>query len=193
MKRVLFASIIALALAQLAMAQSELAEFPVGTTEMSYRIVSEGLTEPQLLTLTITGLPDGRYRVRLTTEATGTPDQLGLFGFLLGTTSVQAGMGDVDFSALAALLPHRQDLALGEDYILPDGGTFHAEERKAIAGVECLLGTYTTPQHPGTRIILAFSLNQPVLIAPLIRVERRAGSDWKTSFELELTGYSFRK
>ncbi len=176
--------------ASLALAQSDLSEFPLGTTEMGYRITSDKLPEPQTLTLTVTGLPDGRYRVRMTTEATGTPEQLGLFGLLLGMTSLKSGIADVDLSPLAALFPHRDDLVPGEDYILPGRGTFHASEVRSIAGIPCLVGTYTDPDHPHTRTTIAFSLRMPLLVSPLIRVERIEGGERKVILSLELVSYS---
>jgi hypothetical protein len=173
-----------------ALAQSDLSQFPLGTTEMGYRITSDKLTEPEILSITVTGLPDGRYRVRMTTEATGTPGELGLFGFLLGMTTVRSGIADIDLSPLAALFPHRGDLVPGEDYILPGQGTFHASEIRPIAGVPCLVGTYTDPDHPHTRTTIAFSLEKPLLISPLIRVERIKGEDREVILSLELISYS---
>ncbi len=170
--------------------QNDLSDFPVGTTEMAYRIQTDELTDPQTLTLTVTGLPDGRYRIRMTAESTGTPDQLSLFGFLFGMTTVRSGGTDIDFGPISALLSHRTDLAAGEDYILPGGGTFHAEKSEDIAGIPCLIGTYIDPDHPDTRTTLAFSLEKPVFISPIIKVEEKKGGEWTTTFLLELTSYT---
>ena len=170
--------------------QNELSDFPVGTTDMSYQIRTEQLPEPQTLDLTVTGLADGRYRVRMTAESVGTPDQLSLFGFLFGMTSVRSGGTDIDFGPISALLSHRTDLAAGEDYILPGGGTFHAEKEEKIAGIPCLIGSYTDPDHPNTRTTLAFSLKKPVFISPLIKVEENRDGKWTTTFLLELTSYT---
>jgi len=171
--------------------QTELSDFPLGTTTMSYKIQTDELTDPQLLTLTVTGLPDGRYRIRMTAESTGTPDQLSLFGFLFGMTTVRSGGTNIDFTPIAALLSHREALSAGEDYILPGGGTFHAEKNTDIAGIPCLVGAYTDPDHPNTRITLAFSLEKPVFISPLIKVEEKRAGDWASTFVLQLTAYSF--
>ncbi len=170
--------------------QNDLSDFPLGTTEMSYRIQTEELPEPQTLDLIVTGLSDGRYRVRMTAESVGTPDQLSLFGFLFGMTTVRSGGTDIDFGPISALLSHRTDLAAGEDYILPGGGTFHAEKEEQIAGISCLIGSYTDPDHPNTRTTLAFSLKMPVFISPLIKVEEEKGEKWTTTFLLELTSYA---
>lgn len=170
--------------------QNELSDFPVGTTEMTYRITTADLPDPQTLELTVTGLPDGRYRVRMTAESTGTPDQLSLFGFMFGMTTVRSGGTDIDFGPISALLSHRDVLAVGEDYVLPGGGSFHATAEQDIAGIPCLIGTYTDPDHPNTRTTLAFSREKPVFIAPLIKVEERHGSGWEVTFLLELTSYS---
>lgn len=170
--------------------QNDLSDFPVGTTDMTYRIQTDELTDPQTLALTVTGLSDGRYRIRMTAESTGTPDQLNLFGFLFGMTTVRSGGTDIDFGPISALLAHRTDLTVGEDYILPGGGTFHAEKNEDISGITCLIGTYTDPDHPDTRTTLAFSLEKPVFISPLIKVEEKKGGKWATTFLLELTSYS---
>ncbi len=170
--------------------QNDLSDFPVGTTDMSYRIQTEELPEPQTLDLIVTGLSDGRYRVRMIAESIGTPDQMSLFGFLFGMTTVRSGGTDINFGPISALLSHRTDLAAGEDYILPGGGTFHAEKEEKIAGIPCLLGTYTDPDHPDTMTTLAFSLEKPVFISPLIKVEEKKEGKWTTTFLLELTSYT---
>ncbi len=174
-----------------AYAQTKLTDFPAGTTTMAYRITTDKLTTPQTLTLTVTGLPEGRYQIKMTTEATGTPDELGVFGFLFGATSVASGMANVDFGPISALLAHRSDLTPNEDYILPGGGTFHAGSKVTIAGISCLSGVYIDPTNPDTRTALAFSLVKPVFVSPLIKVEEKQSGKWVTTFLLELTAYSF--
>ena len=174
-----------------ACAQTALTDFPAGTTTMAYRITTDKLTTPQTLILEVTGLGNDRYHIKMTTEATGTPDELGVFGFLFGATSVASGMANVDFGPISALLAHRADLTAGEDYILPGGGTFHAEKDENIGGIPCLSGVYTDPAHPNTRTTLAFSLQKPVFVSPLIKVEEKRAGDWITTFILELTAYTF--
>ena len=172
-------------------AQTALTDFPVGTTTMAYRITTDKLTTPQTLILEVTGLGNGRYHLKMITEATGTPDELGVFGFLFGATSVSSGMANVDFGPISALLAHRADLTAGEDYILPGGGTFHAGKDENIGGIPCLSGVYTDPAHPNTHTTLAFSLQKPVFVSPLIKVEEKHADTWLTTFLLELTAYTF--
>lgn len=174
-----------------AYAQSTLTNFPVGTTTMAYQIITDRLTAPQMLTLTVTGLTGGRYRIKMTTEATGTPDELGAFGFLFGATSMTSGMGNVNFGPISALLPHLDDLTVGEDYVLSGGGIFHVVADQEVAGIPCLSGVYTDPDHPDTRTTLALSLSKPVFVSPLIKVEEKHSGEWSTTFLLELTAYSF--
>ncbi len=173
-----------------AYAQTKLSDFPIGTTTMAYKIATNKLTTPQTLALTVTGLADGRYRIKMTTEATGTPDELGTFGFLFGAARVESGMGNVGFGPISALLPHLDDLTVGEDYVLPGGGSFHVVADQEIAGVPCLSGVYTDPDHPDTRTTLAFSRSTPVFVSPLIKVEEKHSGKWVTTFLLKLTFYS---
>lgn len=171
--------------------QNELADFPRGTTSMVYEMRTEEVAAPQYLSLTVTGLEDGRYQLRMTAESTGTPEELSLFGFLFGMTTFRSGRSDVSIDPLAALIARREHLAEGEEYLLPGGGTFATTAVVEIASVRCLQGTYTSPDEPDTRMTLAFSLSEPVFISPLVHVEKKQEGVWVMTFSLELTKYTF--
>ena len=65
-----------------ALAQADLADFPLGTTTMIWQLSGTDLPSPQTLRLEVTGLEEGRYHVLLSVEAEGTPEDLGMLGFL---------------------------------------------------------------------------------------------------------------
>ncbi len=55
--------------------QSEVKDFPVGTTTMVYELKTEDVAAPETITLTVVGSGDGTYRLTLTLDASGTPDE----------------------------------------------------------------------------------------------------------------------
>ncbi len=175
-----------------AAAQADLAAFPLGTTTMVYNVSSEGISEPQILELVVTVHGDDRYTVRMTTEATGSEEELAAgFGFIFGAASVSSGTGrDVNYSSIQALIDQRDRLQEGEDYALP-GGDFVDVKRVEIAGLDCLEGTIIDPDKPGSRTIIAFSLTAPVYISPRIRVEELREEEWVETFLMELVEYRY--
>jgi len=176
-----------------AFGQSDLDVFPIGTTKMVYRITSEEMSEPQILELVVTAHGDDRYTIRMSTEQTGTEDELATgFGFIFGAATVSSGAGhDVSYSSLQALMDQRNRLQEGQDYLLPDGGLFKDIVGTTIAGVWCLEGTFENPDEPDARMTVAFALSQPVYISPRIRAEELRNGEWVEVFSLELAEYTF--
>lgn len=152
----------------LALAQADLADFPQGTTYMVWQLSGADLGSPQTLRLEVSGLEDGRYHVLLSVEAEGTPEELGMLGFLGSAAFVQSGGTDVDLAALLTLIKRREQLEVGEEYALPGGIIFLTRETAEIAGVNCLLGKYET--EGGRRVELGLALSDPVYFLPLLRV-----------------------
>lgn len=152
----------------LALAQADLADFPQGTTYMVWQLSGADLGSPQTLRLEVTGLEDGRYRVVLSVEAEGTPEELGMLGFLGSAAFVQSTGTDVDLAALLTLINRREQLEEGEGYALPGGIIFLVRETAEIAGVTCLLGEYQSGA--GRRVELGLALSDPVYFLPLLRV-----------------------
>ena len=175
-----------------AVAQSDLDQFPMGTTKMIYNVTSEELSEPQILELVVTSHEDGRYTVRMVTEQTGDEDELATgFGFIFGAATVSSGAGhDVSYTSLQALMDQRDRLQEGQDYLLPSGGMFTEIVAVTIAGVFCLEGTLENPDEPGERMTIAFALTHPVYISPLIRAEELRDGAWVEAFSLELVEYT---
>ncbi len=174
-------------------AQADLDVFPIGETTMSYHMTAEDMTEPQTLELGVTAYGDDRYTIRMTTEQTGTEDELGTgFGFIFGAAQVSSGGGhDADFSSLDALMDQRDRLQEGQDYLLPDGESFQSIEGVTIAGVFCLQGTLLDEDDENARMTIAFALSHPVYISPLIVAEEFRDGAWVETFRLELLEYTF--
>ena len=175
-----------------ASAQSDLAAFPVGTTTMVYSVSSEGISEPQTLELVVTVHGDDLYTVSMTTEATGTEEELAAgFGFIFGAASVSSGGGrDVNYSSIQALIDQRNRLQAGEDYALP-GADFVDVAAVTIAGVDSLEGMIVDSENPDSRTTIAFALTDPVYISPRIVVEELRDGEWVETFRMELVGYGY--
>jgi len=180
------------AFAVCAFAQAGLDGFPVGTTTMVYSVSSEGIREPQTLELVVAVHGDDLYTVRMTTEATGSAEELAAgFGFIFGAASVSSGGGrDVNYSSIQALIDQRNRLQAGEDYVLP-GADFVDVAAVTIAGVDCLEGTIVDSDHPDSRTTIAFALTDPVYISPRIVVEELRDGEWVETFRMELVGYGY--
>lgn len=104
-------------------AQADLDSFPIGKTEMVYNIFTEEMDEPQALEIVVIAREDGPFTVRMSTEATGTKEQLAGFGSLFGATSIASGGGyGINYSSLQALIEQRSRLQEGGEYLLPGGG-----------------------------------------------------------------------
>lgn len=174
------------------LAQSDLDQFPLGTTTMIYNVRSEEMSEPQILELVVTSHEDGRYTVRMVTEQTGDEDELATgFGFIFGAATVSSGAGhDVSYTSLEALMDQRNRLQEGQDYMLPSGGVFTNIAGVTIADVWCLEGTLEDEDKPDERMTIAFALTHPVYISPLIRAEELRDGEWAETFALELVEYT---
>lgn len=175
-----------------AVAQSDLAAFPAGTTTMLYHVNAEDISEPQVLELVVTSYGNDRYTVRMVTEQTGNEDELASgFGFIFGAASVSSGGGHgADFSSLNALMDQRSRLQEGQDYLLPGGGSFENIVGLTIAGVWCLEGEFVNPSDTDKRMTIAFALTHPVYISPRIVAEELRQGEWVETFRLELVEYS---
>lgn len=173
-----------------AFAQSSVDTFPVGTTTMIYQIQSEDLDEPQILELRVTAHGGDRYTVRMTTEQTGTEDDLATgFGFLFRSATVSSGAGNISYSSLQALMDQRSRLQEGQSYLLPGGGEFQEIEGVTIAGVFCLEGTFVDTRDEAVRMRVAFALSHPVYVSPRLLTEEKRGGVWVETFRLELVSY----
>ena len=175
-----------------AVAQSDLDIFPLGTTTMVYNVISEDVSEKQILELVVTSYGDDRYTVRMVTEQTGNEDELATgFGFMFGAASVSSGGGhDADYSSLTALMDQRDRLQEGQDYLLPGGGSFENIVGVTIAGIWCLQGSFIDTDDENVRMTVAFALTNPVYISPLIRAEELRDGEWVETFALELVEYT---
>lgn len=175
-----------------AYAQSDLNAFPIGTTQMVYRITTEDMKSPQKLDFTIVSRGNDDYTVSMSIEASGTADQLAGFGFLFtGAQMSYAGGENVSYSPLQALIDQRSHLQAGNDYILPGGGSFKDIESVEIAGVQCLQGSFVDPSNTDTRTTIAFSISDPVYMFPFVRVEKSRDGQWVASLQMELVQYTF--
>jgi len=173
-------------------AQSDLDQFPLGTTRMVYHVTSEEMSEPQVLELVVTVHDDGRFTIRMMTEQTGNEDELATgFGFIFGAATVSSGGGhDVSYTSLEALMDQRNRLQEGQDYLLPSGGLFTDIVGVTIADVWCLEGTFSNPDEPDSRMTVAFALTNPVYISPRILAEELRDGEWAEVFALELVEYT---
>ncbi len=189
-KIVLVIAAILLATATSSWGQAELDEFPLGTTTMVYRIVSEEIEEPQYLRITVIGLEDGRFQLIITQEAIGTPEELAFFGLLGGMMMLHADRREVDFTPLLFLMERRELLVVGEEFLLIGGGRFIVDKHIEIAGIETIQGILFNPRLPTERIVAAFSLRAPVFLFPRLRVEELIDDEWIPLFEVELIKYT---
>lgn len=183
MSKFLLAIAIVPGLGALAWGQAELSDFPPGTTIMAWELTGEELKAAQTLSLEVTGLEGGVFRVRLSVEAEGSPEELGMLGFLGSAAFVQSAGAGVDLGALATLIKRRQQLKVGGEYALPGGVIFRVRETADIAGVQCLVGEYLAED--GQRVELGLALSDPVYFVPLLRVYRGE----KVEFEMVLVEY----
>jgi len=173
-------------------AQSDLDAFPIGTTEMVYRIATDEMDTPQSLGFTLVSRGSDDYTLSMSIEASGTADQLAGFGFLFtGAQMSYAGGENVSYSPLQALMEQRSHLQAGNDYILPGGGSFKDITLVEIAGVQCLQGSFVDPSNTDTRTTMAFSISDPVYMFPFVRVEELSDGQWVTKLQMELTIYTF--
>ena len=174
-----------------AYAQSDLDTFPIGTTEMVYRIATEEMDSPQSLGFTLVSRGNDDYTIFMNMEASGTADQLAGFGFLFAGAQMSYGGGEsVSYSPLQALMEQRSHLQAGNDYILPGGGSFKDITLVEIAGVQCLQGSFIDPSDTDTGMTMAFSISDPVYMFPLVHVEELRDGQWVTTLRMELTTYS---
>jgi hypothetical protein len=173
-----------------AFAQSDVEDFPVGTTRMAYEIRTEHVSSPESLVLIVTGYPDGQYKVEMSAEAVGKPDELDVFGYLFGTTRMTTGGSSVAFDPLSALIERRDRLAPGEEYLLEGGSSFSGTELVTIATLPCIRGTYTTTKDEKLRMTIAFSLLRPVFTSPYVRVEELRDGVWVETLRMELVEYT---
>jgi hypothetical protein len=171
-------------------AQSEVKDFPTGTTTMVYELKTEDVAAPETITLTVVGYGDGRYRLQMSMDAVGTADELGVFGFLFGMTQTATGGSSVSFDPLSALIENPQRLAAGDEYQLAGGATFTGTTMVTIATLPCLQGSYVNPKQPDVRITVALSLLRPVFISPYIREEELRDGQWVETFSLKLSEYT---
>jgi hypothetical protein len=176
-----------------ALAQADLDAFPIGTTTMVYQVISEEMSEPQILELLVTSYGEGRYTLRMATEQTGSEEELAAgFGFIFGAATISSGAGrDVSYSSLQALIDQRSRLQEGQDYLLPSGGLFSDIGGVTIADVWCLEGSLTTPDEPDVRMTIAFALSHPVYVSPRVVAEELRDGLWIEAFRLELVDYTF--
>ena len=186
------AALLIVGLGMVGLAQSDLDQFPLGTTKMVYRVSAEDISESQTLELVVTSHEDGRYTVRMVTEQTGDEDELAAgFGFIFGAATVSSGGGhDVSYTSLEALMDQRSRLQEGQDYMLPSGGMFSEIVGVTIADVWCLEGTVVDEDDPNERLIIAFALTHPVYISPRIRAEELRDGEWVEVFSIELVEYT---
>lgn len=168
-----------------ALAQAELSQFPPGVTRMSWSLSGSDVPTPQTLSLVIEGLGEDRFRISMTLEAEGKAEELTTVGFLGSTLALHTAGGSIDLEALLTLIRRREQLEVGEEYLLPGGGVFLAQGREEIAGVTCLIGTYSTPQDPDTVVELGLALSHPVYFLPLLRVT----TSGEVTFQFLLTEY----
>jgi len=171
-------------------AQSEVKDFPVGTTTMVYELKTEDVAAPETITLTVVGLGDGTYRLTLTLDASGTPDELKVFGLLFGMTQTATGGTSLSFDPLAALIEHPERLSAGDEYQLAGGATFTGTALVTIATLPCLQGSYVNPKQSDVRITIALSLLRPVFISPYMRQEELRDGQWVETFSLKLVEYT---
>jgi len=185
-RRVLIFLFLWLGMGAVGCAQAELSEFPDGVTTMTWRLQGKALPAAQTLSLVIEGLPEGRYRVRLAVEAEGLPDELGMLGFLGSAVYIQSAGANLDLAALMTLIRRRDILKVGEEYALPGGVLFRVKGKAAIAGVSCLIGQYTLPSVPSSRVELGLALSDPIYFLPLLRTYEGE----EVVFEMVLTEYT---
>jgi len=172
--------------------QGDLAAFSTGTTKMVYRIVSGEMQVPQSLEVTVVSHGEGQYTLSMFVEASGSKSQLSSFGFLFGGASLLYGSeGNVSYSSLQAVMGQRSRLEEGQEYLLPDGGTFGDIVSVEIAGVRCLEGSFIDPAQEDTRIRVAFELSHPVYMFPRTIIEKKHDEEWVEVLKMELSEYTF--
>ncbi len=176
----------------LSFAQADLNAFPTGSTKMVYEIVTEGMNDPQTLELVVVSHENERYTLSMCTRSSGTKNQLASFGFVFSAMGIAyGGGGDAGYSSLQPLIDQRSRLQEGEEYILPGGGSFTSIIKLAIAGVQCLEGSFIDPDEEDRRMTVAFALSHPVYNPPRIRIEELHGGEWMEVFRMELIEYTF--
>ncbi|MGC9530578.1 MAG: hypothetical protein ACP5G2_08255 [Candidatus Bipolaricaulaceae bacterium] len=177
--------LLALGWGLVAMGQSDLTEFPPGTTVMAWSLQGQDVPREQMLRLAVESRATGEFRVELAVEAVGTPEELGALGFLGSAFYLQSAGTDLDLAIFLSLFRRREVLEVGEVYQV-GGGQFHVERTAEIAEITCLVGSYRSPARPGAEVGLGIALSDPVYFPPLLRLTE----DGRVTFHMQLVEYS---
>lgn len=175
----------ALALAQL----FGMGEYPGGHLRTVYEIFTEESPNPATFSLEITPLEDGNYRITSTTEAIESREnvELGLFSLFFLGYSFSPQSDKLDLAPLTAL--GEREIEPNKEYVLADSAHLSTQGATQIAGVDVIIGTYTHPDHPGQRAIIALPdvpTRKLLPFPPLLRVEQRDGGEYRIVDKVEL-------
>ncbi len=161
--------------------------YPGGHLLMVYELTMEDAgTCTYTLEFTPTG--NGEYLTRTETLATGTlEDFASPFLFAWGPSQWLVGAGWLSYYSFLSMFG--QTIEPENNYVIPGGPSFVTEETITIAGVSAVKGTFTFPDDPDNRVIMAISSDPAVPYPIWVRQEERANSHWESISELILTKY----
>ncbi len=168
--------------------------YPGGHLLMVYHIGLQG-GEEYTYTLELTPVPgsEGRYTIRTEIVGEGTLDDVQGSPYLFFAWEPSVWFGNAWWLSLylSVFMPG-QELVPHRTYILPGGIRFEAEEYVEIAGIRAVQGTFTMPQSPDERLIMAISPDPAVPYPVLIRDETNTGGVWEPLYEIVLVKYEHK-
>lgn len=175
----------ALALAQL----FGMGEYPGGHLKTVYEISTEESPNPATFSLEITPLPDGNYRITSITEAVESRDRIefGLFSLFFLGYSLRPHSDKLDLTPLTAL--GEREIEPHKTYVLEGGARLTTQGQAQIAGIDVIIGTYTHPDYPDQRALIALSdvpTRKLLPFPPLLQVEQQEGGGYKVVDKVEL-------
>jgi len=178
----------ALALAQL----FGMGEYPGGHLKTVYQISTEESPNPATFSLEITPQPDGNYKITSTTEAVESQDQieLGLFSLFFLGYSISPQSNKLDLTPLTAL--GEREIEPHKTYVLEGGARLVTQDQSKVAGIDVIMGTYTHPDYPDQRALVALPdvpTRKLLPFPPLLQTEQQDGGKYKVLDKVELTEF----
>jgi hypothetical protein len=178
----------ALALAQL----FGMGEYPGGHLRAVYQMFTEESPNPATFSLEITPLEDGNYRITSTTEAIEPQEnvELGLFSLFFLGYSFSPQSDKLNLTPLTAL--GEREIEPHKTYVLEGGARLATGDRSQIAGLDVIIGTYTHPDYPDQRALVALPdvpTRKLLPFPPLLQVEQQEGAGYKVLDKVVLTEF----
>ncbi|MFQ6116931.1 MAG: hypothetical protein ACE5LQ_01550 [Candidatus Bipolaricaulia bacterium] len=166
--------------------------YPGGHLRAVYQMFTEESPNPATFSLEITPQPDGNFRITSTTEAVESQEdiELGLFSLFFLGYSLRPESDKLDLTPLTAL--GEREIEPNKTYVLEGGARLATGDRSQIAGIDVIMGTYTHPDYPDQRALVALPdvpTRKLLPFPPLLQVEQQEGTGYKVLDKVVLTEF----